>query len=66
MADKDVTAEVEYGDIDGDLMELQRCVCGAEFDRWAFVMSLDRADASDCPACGRRLYFSYSVTVLEV
>jgi len=66
MPDKDVTNEVGYGGIDGETIEVRRCACGAEFDSWDFILGLYRDLAHPCPKCGRRFYFKYKVTVLEV
>jgi len=66
MPDKDVTSEARCGDIDGEVMELRQCVCGATFDCWDAILNIYCDLAWRCPSCGRRLYFRYKVTVLEV
>ncbi len=66
MQDIDVTDSVEVGGIDGELMPLEKCVCGKQFDYWDFILKNERDRTNDCPACGRRLYFSVKVSVFEV
>lgn len=65
MKDKDITEHVSIGEIDGESLSLEKCVCGREFKSWDFVMSIYRDQANQCD-CGRRLYFSNKVTVYEV
>ena len=64
--DKDVTHLVGRGDVDGEHSYLTKCVCGDESDQWDFVMSIYPDDPAKCPKCGRKFYFSCSVTVFEV
>lgn len=64
---KDVTAEVEFGDVDGEVMPLTKCVCGATWDGWAGpALSIYEDDPQECPACHRRFYFQQRITVIEV
>ena len=66
MADKDVTALVEFKDNDGEALPLIKCVCGATFAAWDCIISLYRDMANPCPKCGCQLYFRSSITVFEV
>ena len=61
----DVTDRVKVGEPDGETAPLLRCVCGAEYDAWDNFLSIypDMARPQSC--CGRRLYVSIGVRVLE-
>lgn len=69
MADIDVTSKVYFGDNDGELLPLMKCVCGEKFGYWDFIIDIYRnKDLSNncCPKCGRRFYFSNKITIYEV
>ncbi len=63
---RDVTHLVSFSDNDGEDLPLTRCVCGKEFESWDFILSIYPDTAKECPACGRKLYFDYSITVYEI
>ncbi len=63
---RDVTHLVSFSDNDGESLPLTRCVCGKEFAAWDFILSIYPDMARECPACGRKLYFDYSITVYEI
>ena len=63
---KDVTPDVRIGRILDDYMvTLTKCVCGAEFSRGGLTITAGEENASDCPECGRELYFTMDVKVWE-
>jgi len=62
--EREVTAEVERGEVDGDALSLLRCVCGQEFEPWDFVIT--DWDKRKCPQCGRGFRFEMEVAVYEV
>ena len=66
MNDKDITSQVQFGGVDGELLPLTKCACGQEFDYWDFVLSIYRVEPDVCPNCGRKMYFKLEVTVYEV
>lgn len=66
LSDNDITPLVEYSDNDGEFLPLTKCACGQKFVRWDFILHTDRDMPTTCPNCGRKMYFSVSVHVLEV
>jgi len=66
MKDKDITSQVKWGLIDGDLLPLERCACGAEYESWDFILSTESDDPHTCEKCGRRIYFEVIIKVFEV
>ena len=66
MPDRDVTDLVKRGYVDDECMPIEKCVCGAEFVPWTFIISIYRDSAYECPMCSRKLYFAMSVRVFEV
>lgn len=66
MASKDVTDLVDFGLNDDEYLPLTKCVCGQTFPYWSFIISTDPEDVSECPGCGRRLYFAVSIRVFEI
>jgi len=61
-----MTKRHRWGDIDGELVWLSQCKCGAEFKPWDFILTIYEDDPRQCPECGRMLYFSVKVTIHEV
>lgn len=66
MTDNDITKLVRFGENDGECLPLEKCACGQEFESWDFILGIYRDNPKTCPKCGRQLYFSVSVRVLEV
>lgn len=65
----DITEKVEFsrGDIyDGEALPIRRCVCGAKFDGWEFIISIYPDIPHTCPVCNRKLYFVSVIRVYEV
>ena len=66
MPDRDVTDLIKRGYVDDECMPIEKCVCGAEFKSWTFIISIYKDHAYECPKCGRKLYFTMRVRVFEV
>lgn len=66
MTSKDVTRQVEFGNIDSESLPLTKCVCGKWFASWGRIISIYPDLAKPCSECGRRLFFSVDVKVFEV
>ena len=64
--DIDVTDQVDFRNNDDESLPLIKCVCGARFSPWEFVLSIYRGIASQCPYCKRKLYFKNEIRVFEV
>lgn len=64
--DIDITELVEFGNADDEVLPLIKCACGKRFTPWDFILSIYRDMADECPSCGRKMYFSFSVRVWEV
>ncbi len=64
--DKDITSQVDFGDIDDEHLPLTKCICGRVFDSWDFVISIYRDDTQICPDCKRKMYFTNQIKVYEV
>lgn len=64
--DKDVTDKVEFGNSDDEFLPLEKCVCGQVFGFWDHSLSIYRDNPTECPKCGRKLYFKNKITVFEV
>lgn len=59
-----VTSLVKFGEVDGDSLPLERCICGQEFDGWKGPILFNKEEnPSTCDSCGRRYCFSNSITV---
>jgi len=59
----DVTKDIEFGGIDGELLPITKCVCGHKFPLWEFSISIYKDDPYECEYCGRKLYWSNKVTI---
>lgn len=66
MADRNVTSLVDFELNDDECLPITKCMCGAEFGHWKFMISVYRDHAYRCPKCGRGLYFELQITVYEV
>jgi hypothetical protein len=69
--DKDVTEQVEFGWSDGELLPIEKCVCGHKFEMWGdahgeFSIGVEREYADECPNCHRKLYWTSRTQVFEV
>jgi len=62
----DVTDQVEFEGNDDECLPITKCVCGARFGAWEFVINIYEDMAHNCPVCGKKLYFRASVRVYEV
>lgn len=62
----DVTDKIDFNNNDDECLPLTKCVCGAEFQAWSFIISIYPNTAYACPACGRKLFFRLSIRVFEV
>jgi DNA-directed RNA polymerase subunit RPC12/RpoP len=63
---EDVTSTVEFGDCEGENLDLRKCVCGEDYEPWHLVLGISPEHASACPACGRKFFFKSSIRVFEV
>ncbi len=64
----DVTDKVVFDndDIDGECLPLYKCVCGKEFEKWHFILSIYEDHPHICSHCGRKLFFRNEIKVYEV
>lgn len=53
-------------EIDGELVPVERCVCGHRGGWGDFTISIYPDDAYKCPECGRRLWYGVTIRVYEV
>ena len=63
--DTDITTQVTIHSHEDEIASVGKCICGAEFHPWVFVIT-NRKQPRACPECGRRLYCVISVKVFEV
>lgn len=63
--DKDITSEVSFERNDDESLPLTKCVCGAKFPPWDFILGMERDYPNTCD-CGRKLYFTLDIKVFEV
>ena len=63
---RDVTSQVVTGEIDDEILVITKCICGKQFSRWVFYISIYPENPYACPACGRKFVFSSKVTIYEV
>ena len=69
MTQTDVTDSVDFdfGSIDGELLPLTKCVCGAKWSPWSGPgISIYEDSPNACPECGRKFYFAACIKVYEV
>ena len=62
----DVTHLVDFQINDDECLPITKCVCGAVFSPWEYVISIYRDNPSKCPECRRGLYWRLGVRVFEV
>lgn len=61
---QDVTAEVQYGSVDDELLPLTRCVCGAEWFAWEGpILQTDPSEPYECEHCHAKLYWEQDIRV---
>ncbi len=65
-AGKNVTAETRFGNPDDEHLPLLQCVCGVVHSDWSIVLSIYPNDPYEMPCCGRRLYFTQRIQIIEV
>jgi hypothetical protein len=65
---KDVTDDVDWWGVDGDIMALWRCVCGQEHQSWHYYIYRGRhnrirgaQEVRPCEGCGRKLVWDVAV-----
>lgn len=66
MIGKDVTTLVDFENSDDEFLPLTKCVCGAKFSAWDFVLSIYADAPKSCPECGRKFYFRNAIRVFQV
>ena len=66
MTKEDVTAQVDYGDVDAESLPLTKCVCGARFPAWEEIISIYEEHPWTCPQCGIKLVFANTIHVYKV
>jgi DNA-directed RNA polymerase subunit RPC12/RpoP len=62
----DVTEYVEFSENDGECLPIIKCVCGAKFEAWKFIISIYDDNPKACPSCGIKLMFQMALKVYEV
>ena len=62
----DVTDQVEFGWADGELLPMEKCICGATWGLWEWVLGVREDHPYECPKCGRKFYWTNKITVWEV
>jgi hypothetical protein len=61
-----VTAQVDFELNDDESLALTKCVCGARFEPWTFIIDMYKNDPVACPMCDRKLFFTLDIAVFEV
>ena len=62
----DVTERVDFSENDGESLPLTKCVCGEKFSPWDQVLGVYRDHPWECPKCGAKLYFTFTIRVFQV
>ena len=65
MPDIDVTDLVEFSNNDDEVLPITRCICGALFPAWKFIISIYPDDPYRCPVCDTGLYFTLRIKVFQ-
>lgn len=60
-----VTPQAELGDVDGEFVQIRRCICGETLEKYRAV-SIYSEDAESMPCCGALLIFRQAITLLEL
>ena len=67
MSSKDVTRLVEFSYPDEESLPITKCVCGARFDLWDFVIDAEwEKEKYSCPVCNTKLCWTQTITVYQV
>ena len=66
MSTVDVTNQVDFQNNDDECLPITKCVCGAKFDPWAFIIDVYEDDPANCPLCGRLRFFRLNIAGYEV
>lgn len=66
MGKVDVTDRVQFENNDDEYLPITKCVCGARFPSWEFMISIYDDTPYACPKCGAKLVFSFSIAVYEI
>ncbi|MCP4990874.1 MAG: hypothetical protein GY928_33985 [Colwellia sp.] len=63
---EDVTHLVEVGQQGDEHITFLKCVCGAKYEHWDFLLSIYREDPNQCAKCFRWFYYTTDVKVFQV
>jgi hypothetical protein len=66
MTVKNVTGYVTFHNNDDEDLSITRCMCGATFPGWEFIIGVYQNRPTECPECNRKLFFSFQIQVYEV
>jgi len=62
----DVTSQVRFGDVDGESLPMEKCICGKVWDAWTFVLDIYADSPSVCENCGRKFFFHNDIKIFQV
>ena len=62
----DVTDKVRFDNNDDESLQVTKCICGAQFGSWNFVVHVYEDEPDECPMCGRKFYFKNDIRVFLV
>ena len=62
----DVTDQVDFQGNDDELLSITKCVCGAKFDPWTFMIGVYDDEPYECPKCSAKLYFRNSIRIYQI
>lgn len=63
---REVTDLVGFENNDDECLPITKCLCGAKFPSWDFIISIYPDLAYSCPKCRTKLYFTASIKIYEV
>lgn len=63
---KPAVFEWAHGSPDDEILPVTRCVCGAKYRPWEFVISIYDDAPTEMPCCGRKVYFRQEIEIVEV
>ena len=61
----DITDKVRFGLNDAEFLPIKRCVCGKTFGHWDFFIDSDPKYPTECPECGRKMWFALTIRVYQ-